>query len=326
MSAGFSLRGSGRSTDLFEIGAMIALLVVTIALFSALLPGFLSPEVFRSMAFQMPELGLLTLAMLLPIISGGLNLAVTYTANVTGLIAAWIVIYFGGDANWIVVVLAMVAAIASGALVGGSIGAMVARLGAHPILVTLGFMILLRGLGEWFTRGGDISGMPPVFTFIGHGTVLGIPMPLLVFALAVITWIVVLQYTGLGLSIYMVGSNPRAARYSGINVARVMVLVYALSGMMSAVAGLIMLSRFNSVRIGHGDSYLLITILACFLAGANPFGGSGRVLPVAIGLFALQVIGSGLNLMGVSQHLTTAAWGLFLILVMAMRARFQRRR
>ena len=78
----------------------------------------------------------------------------------------------------------------------------------------------------------------------------------------------------------------------------------------------------NSVRVGHGDSYLLITILACFLAGANPFGGFGKVIPLAIGLISLQVIASGMNLMGASQHLSTAAWGGFLIIVMIIRAPF----
>lgn len=84
-----------------------------------------------------------------------------------------------------------------------------------------------------------------------------------------------------------------------------------------------MLARFNSVRVGHGESYLLITILACFLAGANPFGGFGRVLPLAVGLVSLQVIASGMNLMGASQHLATVAWGGFLIVVMAVRTPFQ---
>lgn len=311
-----AMRRVGLTTD---TGAMLALLLVTTTIFSVFIPGFLSPSVLRSMAFQMPELGLLTLAMLLPIISGGLNLAVTYIANVAGLLAAWAVIQFGGDAGLPALLLATLVAIAAGGLIGAGIGAMVARLGAHPILVTLGVMILLRGIGEWVTRGGDISGMPEIFAFIGHGSVLGIPVPMLVLLIAMLAWIVLLEFTRFGQAVYMVGSNPRAAAYSGIDVNRVLTLLYALSGMMSAVAGVLMLSRFNSVRIGHGDSYLLITILGCFLAGAHPFGGFGKVLPVLVGLAALQIIASGLNFMGVNQHLTTAAWGMFLLLVMAVR-------
>lgn len=320
-----AMKKSRVPADLIEIGAMFGLLVATVSFFTVMAPGFFSPGIFTSMAYQLPELGILTLAMLLPILSGGLNLAVTFTANVAGLVAAWILVQVTGDASAGIIIVAILAALATGALIGAAVGALVAYTGAHPILVSLGFMILLRGAGEWFTRGGDISGMPEFFRFVGHGTLLYVPVPLIIFIAAVALWVLVLHYTRLGFSIYMIGSNAKAALYSGIDVARVQITLYALSGLMSAVAGIVMLSRFNSVRIGHGESYLLITILACFLAGANPFGGFGRVLPVALGLVSLQVISSGLNLMGVSQHFATATWGIFLILVMVIRAPFQQR-
>ena len=89
---------------------------------------------------------------------------------------------------------------------------------------------------------------------------------------------------------------------------------------MCGVAGIVMLARFNSVRVGHGESYLLITVLACFLGRVDPFGGFGRVLPVAIALVILQVIASGLNLLGANQHLSTALWGGFLLLIMVARS------
>ncbi|MFN3500278.1 MAG: ABC transporter permease subunit, partial [Pannonibacter indicus] len=116
-----------------------------------------------------------------------------------------------------------------------------------------------------------------------------------------------------------IGSNIEAARYSGINTRKVLVLVYVLSGAIAAIAGIIMLARFNSVRVGHGESYLLITVLACFLGGINPFGGFGRVVPVFVALIVLQLLSSGLNLLGANQHLATAFWGLLLIAVMILR-------
>ncbi|HYI69037.1 MAG TPA: hypothetical protein VEX87_04785, partial [Skermanella sp.] len=96
-------------------------------------------------------------------------------------------------------------------------------------------------------------------------------------------------------------------------------LVYTLSGLMCGIAGILMLARFNSVRVGHGEAYLLITVLACFLGRVDPFGGFGRALPVALALLILQVISSGLNLLGANQHLATAMWGAFLIVVMVVR-------
>jgi len=272
------------------------------------------------MAFQLPELGLLTLAMLAPIISGGLNLAIIYTANISGLTLAWVLLQFGGiDAGPGAFVLGVAAALAVGAMAGAIMGLVIAYIGAHPILVSLAMMIFLRGLGEFLTRGGDISGFPTFLAPIGHGSVLGVPVPMLIFLAAALVWHILLSRTRHGFSVYMVGSNIRAAEYSGIHTKRTLTLIYTLSGMLCAVAGILMLTRFNSVRVGHGEALLLITVLACFLGGVDPFGGFGKVMPVVLALMILQVLSSGLNLLGANQHLSTAVWGLFLIGVMVLR-------
>ena len=296
------------------------LLIGVIVLFGWTTPRFLTLATFQSMAFQMPELGILTLAMLIPILSGGLNLAVTFSANVCGLAAAWILQSLGGpEAGVAGFLLAFGGALALGALIGWTMGLIVAYVGAHPILVSLAFMIFLRGVGEFLTRGGDISGFPAFVGGIGHGTVLGIPIPFLVFAGCALWWHVLLGRTPLGFSVYMVGSNVEATRYSGVDTKRVLTLIYTLSGLMCAVAGVVMLTRFNSVRVGHGEAYLLITVLACFLGGVDPFGGFGRTASVVLALVILQVISSGLNLLGANQHLATALWGSFLVVVMTAR-------
>ena len=96
-------------------------------------------------------------------------------------------------------------------------------------------------------------------------------------------------------------------------------MIYALSGTMCAIAGIIMMARFNSVRVGHGESYALIIVHACFLGGVNPFGGFGKVPSVFLALIILQLLSSGLNLLGVSQHLATAIWGILLVGVTILR-------
>ncbi len=157
-----------------ELLGLGALLLTVLILFGLTTPRFLSLPTFQSMAFQIPELGLLTLAMLIPILSGGLNLAVTFIANIAGLTMAWILQSFGGpDAGTLAFLLAVVAALGVGALIGWLMGVIVAYTNAHPILVSLAFMIFLRGIGEYLTRGGDISGLPPYVATIGHGTVAG---------------------------------------------------------------------------------------------------------------------------------------------------------
>lgn len=300
-------------------GPCLAFLAVMI-FFSIASPQFLSAATFGSVAFQLPELGLLTLAMLLPILTGGLNLAITFTANIAGLTVAWVLQANGGvDAGPLAFALGCVLAVAVGAASGVVMGLVIAYTRAHPILVSLSMMIFLRGLGEFLTRGGDISGFPDFIGPLGHGSLVGIPVPLIVFLICVALWHLLLTRTQLGFNTYMIGSNIEAARYSGVNTRKVVVLVYTLSGAMCAIAGIIMMARFNSVRVGHGESYLLITVLACFLGGINPFGGFGKVIPVFVALVVLQLLSSGLNLMGANQHLATAVWGLLLVGVMILR-------
>ncbi|RWL22537.1 MAG: ABC transporter permease [Mesorhizobium sp.] len=303
-----------------ELAGPLAAFVAVMVVFGLAAPNFFSRATFGSVAFQLPELGLLTLAMLLPILTGGLNLAITFTANMAGLTLAWVLQSQGGvEAGIGAFVLGAVLAIAVGALSGLIMGLVIAYTKAHPILVSLSMMIFLRGLGEFLTRGGDVSGIPGFFAAIGYGSIFGIPVPLLIFIACVLIWHVLLTRMKLGFNTYMIGSNIEATRYSGINTRKVQVLVYTLSGAMCAVAGIIMLARFNSVRVGHGESYLLITVLACFLGGVNPFGGFGRVIPVFVALVVLQLLSSGLNLMGANQHLATAVWGILMITVMILR-------
>ncbi len=303
-----------------EVLGLGLILVAVVALFGLTTPRFLTVGTFQSITFQMPVLGILTLAMLMPIVSGGFNLAVTFTANMSGLVMAWVLQANGGpDAGLLAFGLAVVAALATGALAGWVMGIIIAYTGAHPILVSLSMMIFLRGLGEFLTRGGDVSGFPAFIGGIGHGTVLSVPVPMLIFIACVVIWRLLLMRTRLGFSTYMVGSNLVASQYSGIDTKRTLTLIYTLSGFMCAVAGIVMVTRFNSVRVGHGEAFLLITVLACFLGGVDPFGGFGRVVPVLLALIILQVISSGLNLLGASQHLATALWGGFLIAVMITR-------
>ena len=316
-TANRSKRKGGHS----ETPSLIVILIIVAAVFAYASPQFLTAANLGSMGFQMPLLGLLTLAMLAPIVTGGLNLAIVFTANISGLTLAWILLQFGGpDAGIGALILGCAAALLVGALAGALSGAIVAYVGAHPILVTLAMMVFLQGLGEFLTRGGDISGFPDYMRVIGHGYLLGLPIPLILFGIIAVIWHILLKRTQHGFSVYMTGSNIEAAEYAGLHTKRTLVLVYALSGILCAIAGILMAARFNSVRVGHGEALLLITVLACFLGGIDPFGGHGRVVPVIISLFILQILSSGLNLVGANQHLATAVWGLFLIAVMVLRS------
>jgi simple sugar transport system permease protein len=283
---------------------------------------FFSVNTLQSMAFQMPELGILSLAMMLALLSGGLNLSIIATANLTGLTIAFLLTrYIPGTVGlaWIGVQMAALAAgFVVAALVGLINGFVIAYLGVSPILATLGTMTLCKGLAIGLTRGNVISGFPDPIVFIGNGTVFGVPFALIVLALCALPVAIMLNATPFGAKVYMIGSNEKATRYSGVDTRAILLKLYVLSSLLAGVAAVVMLARFNSANAAYGESYLLITILAAVLGGVDPFGGFGKVGGLMLALVILQVISSAFNLLNLSQFLTLAIWGGILIAVAAV--------
>ncbi|MBD1567404.1 ABC transporter permease [Vibrio sp. S12_S33] len=307
------------------IVGMLALLAIVIFIFSLISPdNFFQVTTFMSIAYQLPELGLLTLGMFVAILSGGLNLSIITTSNITGLFMAWVFVsLMPTDASiavqclWLTI--ALFGALFIAFLIGILTGYFIAYIGIHPILVTLGVMTLLKGVGIWLTHGAAISGIPDILLSVGSETFFSIPLSLIIFLIISFFLYVFLEKTDVGKYIYMSGSNINATYFSGVNTHKVTIVIYIVSNMLCVFAGLIMMARFNSARMGYGDSYLLLTVLAVILGGADPFGGFGRVLNTVLSLFVLQTISTGLNLMGVSPHFSLAMWGIALIVVLICR-------
>jgi simple sugar transport system permease protein len=285
---------------------LVVLLAALTGLFSLILPGqFFRTANLQSIAFQVPELGLLSIAMMIPMLSGGINLAIIATANLAGILTAYILTRFipagaVGAVPVLVIVIALAVGLALSFLMGLLNGWIIAYLGVSPILATLGTMTLIEGINMASTKGYVISGLPEPVLFIGNGVVAGIPVPILIFAAGAFLVALLLRRTPLGVSIYLMGSNEKATLFSGIDIRRVILKIYSLSGLLC----------------GYASSYLLVTILAAVLGGVDPFGGFGKILGLLLALLILQVISSGLNLLGMSAHLTIALWGGILIFVL----------
>ena len=283
---------------------------------------FFSVNTLQSMAFQMPELGILSLAMMLALLSGGLNLSIIATANLAGLTIAFVLTRYIPGSEGMAWVGLQVLAIGSGfgvaALVGLVNGFVIAYLGVSPILATLGTMTLCKGLAIGLTHGNVISGFPDPIVFIGNGTVFGVPFALIVLALCALPVAIMLNATPFGAKVYMIGSNEKATRYSGVDTRAILLKLYVLSSLLAGVAAVVMLARFNSANAAYGESYLLVTILAAVLGGVDPFGGFGKVGGLILALIILQVISSAFNLLNLSQFLTLAIWGGILIAVAAV--------
>jgi ribose/xylose/arabinose/galactoside ABC-type transport system permease subunit len=300
-----------------ETAVLVAVLALTLTLMATLTRGrLLEIRSFEAMAFQMPLLGVLTLAQMLPMLTGGIDLSIISTANLTGILTAMVLTRIEA---WYATALGIALGLAAALAAGIANGYIVAIFEVPPIISTLAMMILVKGIALAITRGYVIAGFPDQFLFIGGGSVLGIPMPFVLFGVAATIMSIALSRSPFGISAYMFGSNPVATRFSGIDTRKLLLRTYVVSGSLAGLAGLIMISRFNAAQADYGASFLLLTVLVCVLGGVDPAGGAGRVVDVAVALAILQTVATGFNLLGLSSHLANALWGAILIGVLIVR-------
>lgn len=301
---------------------MIAVFVF--ALMAVLSPDrFLSSQNLISMAFQFPEFAILALAMTIAMMTGGIDLSVVGIANLSAVAAAMILTTYAEPAMpasqsvlWLAIAIAV--AIAIGAMAGIINGSLVAFFGLPPILATLGSGLVFTGFAIAMTGGSAVMGFPDTVAVIGNARLLGIPVPLVLFALLAVLLHLILTRTAFGLRVTMYGANPLAALYAAIDINRMLLKVYVIAGMFASVAGLIIMSRANSAKADYGSSYLLLAVLIAVLGGVNPYGGYGRVIGVVLAVLSMQFLSSGLNMLQVSNFARELIWGALLILVMVI--------
>jgi simple sugar transport system permease protein len=305
-----------------KIIPLFVIMVLVIAVISILLPDkFLTLINFQSAASTIPEFGLFAIAMTIAIITGGIDLSIVSIANLCGVIMALIfkripavdgTLLTGGT----IMVIAIAAGLSLSALCGTLNGLLVSRFGIPPILATLGTQGLFLGTAVVITKGHGIDGFPESFQFIGNGKLGIIPMPLIIFIVCTLLIALFLSKTRLGMSMYMLGSNPIASRFSGIDNERVSISTYVATGLIAGIAAIIMISRVNSIRPGYGYAYLLQAILVAMLAGVDPAGGHGKIIGVIMAILILQTLQSGFNILALSPFFRKFIWGLMLLLVM----------
>jgi simple sugar transport system permease protein len=171
------------------------------------------------------------------------------------------------------------------------------------------------GISIVLTHGTAVVKFPEAFLRLGNGKIAGIPIPLLIFAGIGVFVSFLMRSTRFGLRVFMLGSNPTAAKFAGIKNNRVQTCVYMISGMLAAAAGLIIISRTNSAKADYGQSYILQTILVSVMGGVNPAGGRGKILTIIIAVVTLQFISSGFNMLRLSSYLKNLVWGLLLLII-----------
>ncbi|MCG8529979.1 MAG: ribose ABC transporter permease [Desulfovibrionales bacterium] len=303
---------------LFEYKSVIALLLFMVVV-SLISPSFFSTGNLLNILRQTSINAIIAVGMTFVILTSGIDLSVGSVLALTGALAATMV---GMDINLMVVV---VATLLAGAGLGCLSGLIISKGGVQPFIATLVTMTLLRGATMVYTDGRPIStfggASSEAFSAIGTGYLFGIPFPIylmaLVFALA---WYV-LNHTRLGRYVYALGGNEAATRLSGINIDKIKLAVYAISGALSALAGIIVTSRLASAQPTAGTSYELDAIAAVVLGGTSLTGGKGRIMGTLVGVLIIGILNNALNLLNVSSYYQLIAKALVILLAVLVDTR-----
>ena len=306
-----------------QLTFLVAMNVAIVLLATVASDGlFIDLDNLQSMGGQVSELGILSIAVMLAMISGngGIDLSVVALANLAGVVAGLLVPHlFSPDDAPLAYTLAFTAiALLTGALGGLVNGLLIARARMTPILATLGTQLLYAGLAVGFTNGSAVRiGYVEALSAIGNETLAGVPIPFLIFAAIVFLVGVVLRHSPFGIRLFLMGTNPKAARYAGIPESRMLIVTYTVCGILAAIAGIIIASRTSSAKWDFGSSYLMIAILTVVMAGVKPEGGYGRALCLFFSAITLQVMSSTFNLIGISSFFRDLAWGAMLLISLA---------
>ncbi|HSR13486.1 MAG TPA: ABC transporter permease [Thermodesulfobacteriota bacterium] len=283
----------------------LILLSVTLSLIS---PNFLTLENWLSVLRQGAALFLVSIAMTYCIISGGIDLSVGSIMALSGCVSA---ILMAAGWNW---VLACGIGLALGLALGWLMGFCIAQFKLQAFIVSLVVMVFARGMALVLTNGVPVFGFPEDFRFLGTGFVLGVPFPVILAVIFLLVANFILRKTRFGVNVYAVGGNMEAAQFSGINVNRTLWWVYALSGTLSAFAGIVMTSRLNSCQPILAEGIELDAIAAVVIGGTAMSGGQGGLGGTVIGTLIIILLRNGLNLLGVSAFWQKVVIGIVILI------------
>jgi len=307
---------------LVRFQSLLALLLM-VAVFSVSAEGFFSTDNFWLVLTQVSVNMCLSVGMTLVILTGGIDLSVGSVLALSGAVMAGL-LKNGIElpAFNLFVGFTVLGAILAGLLVGSFLGffngLMITVLRIPPFVATLAMMTIARGLTQLWTGGAAITGLGKVFKYIGTGDFLGVPVRVCSCATIVATAILTLRKTRFGRYIYAVGGNERAARLSGLNVRRIKLRVYTITGALSAVGGLIVTSKLDSATPVAGDGYELDSIAAVVIGGTSLSGGRGSVLGTVLGVLIIGVLNSGLIILRVPPFWQKVIKGCVILLAVAI--------
>jgi ribose transport system permease protein len=300
-----------------RVGVLPFLLVAAVLVFSMLSDQFLTAQNLTNLIRQSVYLILVSMGQMLALATGGFDLSVGTIVALTSVVSASVMSTMGADggsAAW-AVLLGCGAGLAAGSAVGLVNGLGIALGNVSPFIMTLGVQSIGLGIALALTGGVPVSGIPGAFgDLFGFGTLLGIPIPVVVTAVIVVAMYVLMTRTATGTHLLAVGGNAKAAALSGISTRRTLLLAYVLCSLLAAVSGLLLTARVNSGEANLGGTIALESIAACVIAGVSLRGGIARVESVVLGAIFIGLVQNGMNLTNVGSYMQMVVLGLLLIL------------
>ena len=278
--------------QLTAAGALIIVFIV----FSIASPDFLTFNNLFNIISQTTVTAIIAIGMTFVIITAGIDLSVGSTAALGGMLGTLIIAHTSG--NWLLGVL-------GGTLVGGAVGLvnglLITKARLSPFITTLGMMSVARGVVYLSTGAVAVYGLPDNFALLGEGSIDSIPIPLIILLVVAILAYFLLTRTRLGRHTYAIGSNPEAARLSGIPIVLTLIVIYVLQGLLAGFGGMIASSRVVSGQPNFGIGLELDVIAATVIGGASLFGGQGTIIGTLIGAFLIAVIRNGAVLLNINE-------------------------
>jgi rhamnose transport system permease protein len=290
-------------------GLLFGVLVVVVVANAAAVPGYLNPQNQVNLLQLSIEKAIVALAMTFVIIGGEIDLSVASIMGLSAILFAWSIDHGIGPE------VAFLLALLAGLLCGLNNAFWVARVGLPSLAVTLAGLIGYRGLALMLIEDGSLGGFPDWFERLGQGAFIGpLPFAVVLFAALLVVAGVVLHRTGFGRTVYVIGNSSDVARFSGVSVPRVKFALFVMSGLVAALAGLLLAARFGSVRGSIGQGFELDVITIVLFGGVSIFGGRGTMVGVMLSILVILNLRNGLALLGVSGNTQTGVIGALLIL------------
>lgn len=292
-------------------GVFGVLFVITVAM-SLANKSFLTVPNLINVARQVSINTIIAAGMTFIIITSGIDLSVGSLVALSSCVAMIVIEATGSS------LLGICTGVVVGGVAGSLNGAFVAWAGIPPFIVTLAGLTIYRGIALIITGGTPIIRFEGGFRFLGQGAFFGVPVPVIIMAVVVVFMQFLLTRTAFGTHVYSVGGNEEASRLSGIKVGWVKFKVYVMGGMLTALAGMVLMGRLSSAQPNTGEGFELDAIAAVILGGTSLMGGRGAIWGTLVGAFIIGILNNGFNLMAVDAHFQLVAKGVIILLAVLL--------